>query len=105
MNGRMNLLDFMGITLDKQGRVIVGYADGCIDDLLPPVSDPVSGTPAPNRCVSAPPPDAQDAVKTKLATIARQSGGLPLFSANIRCSPPSREHQCFPGWKATTSTI
>jgi hypothetical protein len=77
-----NLLDFMGITLDKQGRVLVGYADGCIDDPLPPVSDPIEGTPPPNRCVSAPPADAQDAVKTKLATIARQSGGLPLFAAN-----------------------
>ena len=66
-----NLLDFFGITLDKQGRVVVGYADGCIDDPLN----------AGNRCVSAPPADAQDSTKTKLATIARQSGGLPLFAA------------------------
>lgn len=76
-----NLLDFMGITVDKQGRVLVGYADGCIDDQLPPVSDPIEGTPPPNNCVSQPPADAQDAVKTKLGTIARQSGGLPLFAA------------------------
>lgn len=67
-----NLLDFFGITLDKQGRVLVGYADGCIDD-------PLDAT---NKCVSAPPPDAQDGIKTKLATIARQSGGLPLLAAN-----------------------
>jgi hypothetical protein len=67
-----NLLDFMGISLDKQGRVLVGYADGCIDDPLN----------AGNRCVSAPPANAQDAVKTKLGTIARQAGGLPLFAAN-----------------------
>jgi hypothetical protein len=25
-----NLLDFFGVTIDKQGRVLVGYADGCI---------------------------------------------------------------------------
>ncbi|MBC7630457.1 fibronectin type III domain-containing protein, partial [Aeromicrobium sp.] len=26
-----NLLDFMGSTVDKQGRVLIGYADGCDD--------------------------------------------------------------------------
>jgi hypothetical protein len=67
-----NLLDFMGITVDKQGRVLVGYADGCIDD-------PFN---AANRCASNPPANATSAVKSKLATIARQSGGLPLFAKN-----------------------
>src|SRR5579871_3110376 len=33
------------------------------------------------RCVSAPPPNVQDTVRTKLASIARQTGGLGLFSA------------------------
>jgi hypothetical protein len=30
-NGTRNLLDFIGITVDKEGRVLVGYADGCLD--------------------------------------------------------------------------
>jgi hypothetical protein len=67
-----NLLDFFGIAMDKQGRVLIGYADGCIDDPLN----------ASNRCVSNPAADVRDGIKTKLATIGRQSGGLPLFAAN-----------------------
>jgi hypothetical protein len=55
-----NLLDFIGSTIDKQGRVEVGYADGCTG------SCPTSGV------------NNFDAY----ATIARQYAGLTLFSAN-----------------------
>ena len=54
-----NLLDFNGIALDKVGRVLVAYADGCIDDCI-------GGTAY---------------SKASLATIARQSGGIGLFGA------------------------
>jgi hypothetical protein len=64
-----NLLDFMGITVDKVGRVLVGYADGCIDDPQNPA----------NRCVSNPPSDVTQTIRTKLASIARQSAGMGLF--------------------------
>ncbi|MGZ4633525.1 MAG: hypothetical protein ACXV2G_12765, partial [Actinomycetes bacterium] len=54
-----NLLDFMDITIDKQGRVEVGYADGCT-----------------GACATG---GAQNF--DALATIARQSSGNPLLGA------------------------
>src|SRR5260370_9237358 len=62
-----NLLDFNDITVDKFGRVLVGYADGCTGSC---VNDP-------SQNASTGPASAQDA----LATIARQGGGLGLFAA------------------------
>ena len=62
-----NLLDFNDITVDKFGRVLVGFADGCTGSC---VTDPSQN--ATNGPVSA-----QDA----LATIARQTGGRGLFAA------------------------
>jgi hypothetical protein len=61
-----NLLDFIDATIDKQGRVEVAYADGCIKTC---VTDP-------SETSGAGPADAQAAY----ATIARQSSGLGLFS-------------------------
>ena len=58
--GTRNLLDFMDVALDKQGRVLVGYADGCIGPCVAGGSN--SGT--------------------ARATIARQSSGRTLFAAN-----------------------
>jgi CARDB/Fibronectin type III domain len=57
-NGTRNLLDFLGVTVDKQGRVLVGYADGCLDSCV------VSG---PNSFTAA-------------ASIARQVNGKRLFA-------------------------
>jgi hypothetical protein len=54
-----NLLDFMGATIDAQGRVLVGYADGCV-----------------RTCVKARPNSG-----TANPTIARQSCGRTLFAA------------------------
>lgn len=62
-----NLLDFNDITVDKVGRVLVGYADGCTGSC---VTDPTQNA-------STGPASAQDA----LATIARQVGGRGLFAA------------------------
>jgi hypothetical protein len=56
-----NLLDFIGATLDKEGRVLVGYADGC-----------VGGCRQPGGANSF----------TALATIARQSTGKRLYAAS-----------------------
>jgi hypothetical protein len=53
-----NLLDFIGIALDRTGRIYVGYADGCT-----------------GLCVNGG-PNSYSAV----ATIARQSGGTTLFA-------------------------
>src|SRR3954453_16244918 len=57
-NGTRNLLDFMGIPVDKIGRVLVGYADGCVD-----------------ACAIAGPNSF-----TAQATIARQVSGKRLFA-------------------------
>jgi hypothetical protein len=54
-----NLLDFMDIAVDAQGRVLVAFADGCTGSC-------VAGSPNSN---------------TALATIARQTGGKRLFAA------------------------
>ena len=58
-NGTRNLLDFNDATVDRQGRVLVGYADGCLD-----------------ACVAAPPNTF-----SALATISRQVNGRGLFAA------------------------
>jgi hypothetical protein len=55
-----NLLDFMDATIDVQGRVLVGYADGCTA-----------------ACAT----DPANTAKSVWATIARQSNGLGVFSA------------------------
>ena len=54
-----NLLDFIDMTIDAQGRVLVGYADGC------------TGSCATGGAVT----------RSALATIARQSGGKTLYAA------------------------
>ncbi|MCA1813889.1 MAG: glycoside hydrolase [Halobacteriales archaeon] len=55
-NACRNLLDFQGATLDAQGRVLVGYADGCV----------------PTRCG----PNGG----SSLGTIARQTSGRTLYA-------------------------
>ena len=62
-----NLLDFNDITVDRVGRVLIGYADGCTGTC---VNDPTQNA-------TQGPASAQDA----LATIARQVGGRGLFGA------------------------
>jgi hypothetical protein len=57
-----NLLDFMDATLDAEGRMLVGYADGCADG-----------------CVQAP-AGATGNGYTANAAIARQTGGRHLLS-------------------------
>jgi PKD repeat protein len=54
-----NMLDFMDASIDKEGRVLVGWDDGCI-----------------GGCVNAPPNSY-----TAKATITRQSGGKRMFAA------------------------
>jgi len=60
-----NLLDFIDATVDAQGRLLVGYDDGCIAG-----------------CDQGGDAGTQPNSYSDLAVIARQSGGRPLFSAN-----------------------
>jgi len=57
-----NMLDFMDLTVDAQGRVVGAFADGC-----------VVGT-----CDANSPPSAS---RSALGTVIRQSGGPRLFAA------------------------
>jgi hypothetical protein len=65
-----NLLDFMDVTMSKDGRVVVGYADGCIDACALP-----SGTAAQSTA--------------SWATIAYQSSGKGLLAAFDTAPSPS----------------
>ena len=65
-----NMLDFMGIDVDKRGRVLVAYNDGC----------------AGAECAQAP-PTATGNSYTALAVIARQTGGKGLFAAHDALFP------------------
>jgi hypothetical protein len=60
-----NLLDFMGSAVDKEGRVLVGYADGCVNCSGP-----------------------SDSHRSK-ATIARQVNGRRLFAQYDPIGDPS----------------
>lgn len=59
-NACRNLYDFQGMTMDAQGRVLVGYADGCTSTTC--------------RGPNGTPQNSRDS----LGTIARQTGGPPL---------------------------
>jgi hypothetical protein len=58
-----NLLDFMDASIDQEGRVIVGYADGCT-----------------GGCAT----DPANTAKSVWGTIARQSVGRRMFAASDR---------------------
>ncbi|HYR22719.1 MAG TPA: choice-of-anchor Q domain-containing protein [Chthoniobacterales bacterium] len=63
-----NLLDFFDATIDKQGRIVIGYDDGCITA----------------TCIIGDPSITEGGGKndyTSKAVVARQSGGKRMFSA------------------------
>ena len=65
-----NMLDFMGVDVDKRGRVVIGYNDGC----------------AGAECSQAP-ATATGNSYTSLAAVARQTGGKSLFAAHDALFP------------------
>lgn len=68
-----NLLDFIDASIDSQGRVLVGYADGC-------VAACVAGNGATDPTNTSQSTQSQLNSFTAVASIARQSGGRPLFA-------------------------
>ena len=83
-----NLLDFFDMTIDRDGRVLIGYVNGC----------------AGGNCAQAPTnPDGSSAVTgngyTVTATIARQSSGRRMLAAKDPASPTSA-----PGMPFVTQT-
>ena len=71
-NACRNLLDFMDSTVDAEGRVLVGYADGCV-----------------GPCAQNPPN-----TYSSIASIARQVSGKRMFAAFDQTS--STESNCPP---------
>jgi PKD repeat protein len=61
-----NHLDFFDATIDKEGRVVIGYTDGCVTA----------------ACINGGPNDY-----TAKGTIARQTGGRRMFAANDPSEP------------------
>jgi hypothetical protein len=83
-----NLLDFNDITVDKQGRVLVGYADGCSRTC--DTGGPIS--------------------RTAIASIVRQSCGRGLFAAYdpgfaVYCPPTGAAAASSPGAGAAPATL
>ncbi|HUR14320.1 MAG TPA: sialidase family protein [Mycobacteriales bacterium] len=70
-----NLLDFNGMALDKSGRVLVGFADGCVGPNVVSGSDCVR-----NRDVGA-------NKRTEQGAIIRQMSGKTLFRAYDKKAP------------------
>ena len=66
-SGTRNLLDFNGMTVDRRGRILAGYADGC------------QTTACLNRPLNQADRTGNDG--TDLATVIRQRGGMRLFAA------------------------
>ena len=66
-----NLLDFNDVTVDKRGRALAGFADGCVTAAC------IAGTDknGDGRI------DGNDNDGAARATIIRQSGGKSLFAA------------------------
>src|SRR5207244_8608787 len=68
-----NLLDFFDMTIDRDGRVLVGYDNGCEG----------------GNCAQAAPTATGNAY-TVAATIARQSSGRRMLAANDPTNPVSQ---------------
>lgn len=82
-DGTRNLLDFNDLTVDKEGRVLAAFADGCIS------AECIRGVDRNNDGILA----NADNDGTDKATIIRQTGGKRLFSvydppANAKPEPP-----------------
>jgi PKD domain len=78
-----NLLDFNDIQIDSEGRVLAGYADGCV---APGCSEATANSPPD-------PTDGYTASRSALSSILRQSGGprlLAAYDSQVGCtgSPP-----------------
>lgn len=86
-----NLLDFMDINMDSQGRVLVGYPDGCVNACVTATTDATHPT--------------QDSLNsgTAYATIARQSGGLSLLSAYDTPQPSAPARPALSATETSTS--
>lgn len=71
-SGTRNLLDFNGVVVDRLGRAIAGYADGCINRMRT--------SNAPTTCTEKRDVTRLENDRQAKASIIRQTGGMSLFS-------------------------
>ena len=101
-NNKRNLLDFIDITLDKQGRVLVGWADGCVNRCV------TEGHTKQSNTLFADRPEEDMALTRQefdelysqedIGTITRQSCGLGLI-ADFDNAPDGPAQICAQGGK------
>jgi hypothetical protein len=70
--GRRNMLDFNGMTIDKTGRVLIAWTDGCAD-----------------KCET----DPKNTTVSRVAAVSRQTCGLGLIAAY----DPGYQSYCYSG--------
>jgi hypothetical protein len=83
-SGTRNLLDFNDLTIDKKGRPVAAFADGCITDACRAGNDRSGASSVPDGVV-----DSYDNDGSERATILRQSTGATLFAAYDPPKAPS----------------
>jgi hypothetical protein len=76
---RRNMLDFNGIDVDKQGRVLVSYTDGCTNDCETNPNVDVTGCGRSELASSTSTPTCTPA---RLSALVRQTCGKGLFAAH-----------------------
>jgi PKD repeat protein len=89
-----NLLDFFDATIDKQGRVLIGYDDGCV------TTGCVLGDKNGDGIV-----DGRDNDFTAKAVIARQTGGKRMFSAYDPVEPTTPAAPSVTATKDSTGSV
>jgi hypothetical protein len=75
---RRNMLDFNGIDVDKQGKVIVAYTDGCTNDCETNPNVDISGC---GRSEGASSTSTPTCTPARLSALVRQTCGRGLFAA------------------------
>jgi hypothetical protein len=83
-SGTRNLLDFNDLDIDKNGRPVAGFADGCVTAACRAGVDRSGAGGTPDGLLDSYDNDGED-----VATIIRQSGGRTLFSAYDAPDAPS----------------
>jgi hypothetical protein len=83
-SGTRNLLDFNDLEMDKQGRPVAGFADGCVTAGCRAGVDRSGAAGTPDGLLDSYDNDGED-----VATIIRQSGGRTLLSAYDEPNAPS----------------
>ena len=76
-----NLLDFYDMTMDKEGRVQVGFPDGCVDGHCVQAANTASGNAYTDRTTIARQSSGRRLIAAKDPLVATEPPGMPFVSA------------------------